>query len=261
LGEQSLNSLCDNSADYSIRSIMRAIDIVNVIAQSPKRLSLTDISLNSHLSKTTALRILSNLQRAGWVYRFEDDRYSLGFKLLAISKNVESTLTSYKAIHDVLLRVSADTHETVLFSIWDGSNAVCIDKVTGTFYVSVVQVVNEITPVHAGATGFATLMTMKESDAKKILCENTFTAYTSNTPTTIENLLHKYNEMHKNGYITTTGEKDEGIVGIAVGVYLSYEKIHGSISIVAPENRVDKQRLAFLVERLLQEKKYLDAII
>lgn len=80
---------------------------------------------------------------------------------------MESTLTSYKAIHDVLLRVSADTHETVLFSIWDGSNAVCIDKVTGTFYVSVVQVVNEITPVHAGATGFATLMTMKESDAKK----------------------------------------------------------------------------------------------
>lgn len=42
---------------------------------------------------------------------------------------------------------------------------------------------------------------------------------------------------------------------------MSYEKIHGSISIVAPENRVDKQRLAFLVERLLQEKKYLDAII
>lgn len=259
--EQPLNNLCDNSADYNIRSIMRAIAIVNVIAQSPKRLSLTDISLSSHLSKTTVLRILSNLQRAGWVYRFEDERYSLGFKLLAISKNVESALTSYKAIHDVLLRVSADTHETVLFSIWDGSDAVCVDKVTGTFYVSVVQVVNEITPINAGATGFATLMTMKEADAKEILCKNNFTAYTANTPTTIESLLCKYDEMQKNGYVVTVGEKDEGIVGIAIGVYLGYEKVHGSISIVAPENRVDKPRLASLVERLLLEKKRLDAIV
>ena len=251
----------ETDISYNIRAIGRAIDVINVIAQSSEPLKLIEISARSNLNKTTTLRILANLQQAGWVYRLEGDVYSLGFKLLAISQNVASSLCSYKAVRDAIVRVSRDTHETVLFSIWDGENAVCIDKATGTFYIGIIQQINEVTPINAGATGFATLMTMEEKDARKILQTSSFRSYTLKTPVTVESLYNKYDLMQKNKYIVTSGEKDEGIVGVATGIYLSYEKQYGSISIVAPENRVDEERLEFFIKRLLQEKQYLDSII
>ena len=105
--------LRETDISYNIRAIGRAIDVINVIAQSSEPLKLIEISAKSNLNKTTTLRILANLQQAGWVYRLEGDVYSLGFKLLAISQNVASSLSSYKAVRDAIVRVSRDTHETV----------------------------------------------------------------------------------------------------------------------------------------------------
>ena len=70
--------------DGSVRVIDRTFDILELIAEAQRPMSLTDIGRESEYSKTTVYRLLQTLYQRNYVQKTKEGEYTLGVKLLEI---------------------------------------------------------------------------------------------------------------------------------------------------------------------------------
>ncbi|ABG99925.1 transcriptional regulator, IclR family protein (plasmid) [Rhodococcus jostii RHA1] len=119
----------------AIRSVERAAALIQAIADAGKSGSrLTDLALATGLSKTTVHRLLGTLTKLGWVELDESrSAYVLGLPLVGIGMAASDRhgFTSLAAPH--LNRLAELTSDTVYLTVKTGSQAVCVDRVVGTY--------------------------------------------------------------------------------------------------------------------------------
>ncbi len=70
------------SDDKGVQSVERALDIIESAASRQEGKSLTEISADTGLHKSTAYRIINTLVRRGFLMREDDGNYKLGHKLI-----------------------------------------------------------------------------------------------------------------------------------------------------------------------------------
>jgi len=70
-------------ADYTIKSVAKAAQVIRVLGQSPRPATLTEISKTTKLPKNVVFRILNTLQDEGFAGRTEDKWY-LGHNLIVL---------------------------------------------------------------------------------------------------------------------------------------------------------------------------------
>lgn len=107
----------------------KAFDILAVVARSPRGFTLSEVSTQTQISKTTAHRTTAALERLGALQRV-GQRFILG---PAMQQRHESVRGVDAGLVDVLTPALVDlhirTHSTVLLWTLDGRDAVCMDKV------------------------------------------------------------------------------------------------------------------------------------
>lgn len=124
----------------SIRSVERAAAIVQAIADGGKAGSrLTDVAVATGLSKTTTHRLLGTLCNLGWVELDEQNAtYVLGYPLVALGLAASDRHGFLNLASPHLLRLAELTGDTVYLTVKAGAQAVCIDRVLGTFPIRAV---------------------------------------------------------------------------------------------------------------------------
>ena len=55
------------SANYQVRALERALDILDLFGLASPTLTLTEIAARANLAKSTATRLLAVLEERGWV--------------------------------------------------------------------------------------------------------------------------------------------------------------------------------------------------
>ena len=76
-----------------IRAVERALSIFEAFTPQRTSLSLMEIGTRTKLSKATAYRLVSCLDKAGYLVRLENQQYCLSLKLLGLAGIVRSTLS------------------------------------------------------------------------------------------------------------------------------------------------------------------------
>ncbi|MGW5152439.1 IclR family transcriptional regulator [Rhodococcus koreensis] len=119
----------------AIRSVERAAALIQAIADAGKAGSrLTDLAVTTGLSKTTVHRLLGTLVKLDWVELDETtSTYVLGLPLVGIGMAASDRhgFTSLAAPH--LNRIAELTGDTVYLTVKAGAQAVCVDRVVGTY--------------------------------------------------------------------------------------------------------------------------------
>ncbi|MFE5703814.1 IclR family transcriptional regulator [Rhodococcus koreensis] len=119
----------------AIRSVERAAALIQAIADAGKAGSrLTDLAVTTGLSKTTVHRLLGTLIKLDWVELDETtSTYVLGLPLVGIGMTASDRhgFTSLAAPH--LNRIAELTGDTVYLTVKAGAQAVCVDRVVGTY--------------------------------------------------------------------------------------------------------------------------------
>lgn len=79
---------------YNIRSIERALSVLDVFSRERRTLSLDEITKLTGLSKPTVFRILSTLQKHDYIFLDKNGgRYRLGSVFLALASSVLGSLS------------------------------------------------------------------------------------------------------------------------------------------------------------------------
>ena len=116
-----------------LSSVQKSCRILSTLAESG-RSRLTEIAAAASLNKVTTLRILEVLTREGFVRREEASKtYTLGDQSMVLAASARNRDDLRARARPALVRLARHSSDTVLLSIRQGAEAVCIDRETGSF--------------------------------------------------------------------------------------------------------------------------------
>jgi DNA-binding IclR family transcriptional regulator len=134
-----------------IAAVERALQVLSAFCIGP-RLSLSELSNQTGLFKSTLLRILSTLERNGFVTRLSDGQYRVGGIVYELGANYASSFDLSEIIKPALADLSRLTGETAGFYVRSGTQRQCVFRVQSSQAVRHVIDAGQIVDLDGAAT-------------------------------------------------------------------------------------------------------------
>ncbi len=207
-------------ASDSIRTADRALSILQCFSAEEPELSLVEICRKIDLAPSTTTRLLSTLERRGFLSRNADTkRYYLGPQIAHLGAICFANLDLRKVALEHMTALRDKCGENVSLYVQRGAHRVCIERVDGTFTLRRVIHIGDFLPINKGAPGKMLL-----SYAEPALQEEVLTL----TPgLSMQDLAG----IRENGYSVGHGEREEGVSSIAAPIFNAKNEMVAVLSI------------------------------
>jgi len=231
----------DHNERYTINSVLRALQVLGSFSFEKTAYTNSELSKKLGLSKATLTRLLSSIQRAGFLSRdSKTGEYRLTDRIYRIGCVYLSQLNFYTEAKTLLKGLSASTRETVHLVIFDGRNIVYIDKVESSHSISMKSRIGFSFPAYSTAGGNVLLADLDADQLKKYLLSEDLVALTPNTITDPEKLKQRLRCVQEQGYAIDNIENEADVKCIAAPVRDNTGRALAAISVSAPAYRMSK---------------------
>ena len=236
---------------------LKALRVLEVVAASPQTMTLSEVSKQANIDKSTAYRMLNTLIEAGYVIRDNASKqYRLGYKVVYLSRNLLAENEVLRLTHAILEELTAATHETAHLNVLDGSQAVLIQKVKGTQLVAVDFQVGDRSQLHCTSIGKA-LLAFQETHFIEAVIAAGLPRMASNTITDPESLRLELHRVRSQGYALDDHEFSDSMRCIAAPIFEPGGSVRMGISISGPDTRFTLEKLDELKHPLLKATRKL----
>jgi len=229
-----------------VKSVVRALNILECLAESKSGLGITELGLRLDLPKSTIHRLLNTLSHKGYVIQQnKGEGYELGFKILHLYGSLIENTDIRQVARGFMEELVREIGETAHLVIRDGNEVVYIDKVEGLTKGSAIRMASQIgkrSYMHSTAVGKVLLSDLEWADIEIILTEAGMPKFTEQTITNINMFKEHIKEVKENGWAMDDIENEEGIRCIAAPLRDYTGKIVAAISISGPSVRVTKEK-------------------
>ena len=238
---------------YRIRSVERALSILQLFAAEKGELSASEISRKLGLPQSTAFRLLVTLAASGFVEQNpENDRYRLGVGCLALGSTFLANSDLRQRSIPYLERLRDETGETVHLGILDGYDVVYLDQLPGLHPIGLMSSkVGAHAPSYCTGLGKALLAFLPEEQINAYIQKVTLVPFTPNTITNPSELLSELSRVCEQGYSFDNEEHEQGVGCIAAPVF-DHKGVVAAISIAGPAERIIAGRAGDSEGRLVQ---------
>lgn len=206
-------------AEKGAAAVDRALSIVAALGDARRALTLSETAAATRLYKSTALRLLASLIRAGFVAQDGDGRYRLGSSIYRLASAYEHSAALADEVRPALQRIVAETGESAGFFTREGNERLCIVGVDSPNPLRHHIEVGVPRPLHLGAAG--RVLTMFEKGAGEAKPRD-FTALP----------------------LVVLGTDVPDIASIAVPLFGLSGRTLGAISVSGPLSRFDRSSIA-----------------
>lgn len=233
-----------------IRAVERALSIFEAFTPQRTSLSLMEIGTRTKLSKATAYRLVSCLDKAGYLVRLENQQYCLSLKLLGLAGIVRSTLSIRDLARPIMTELVKLTGETITLNTVVGDERLCIDVFDTPAPLMTIVKQGERAPLNYGATGKILLAYLKQKRIEEIIA--------AMAPAERESVRRQLERFRQQGYAHTKSERVAGVTAISVPIHDMEKRGHYSLSVTGPSVRIDPIR-AKLIPAMLAAGERLSA--
>lgn len=246
----------------TVKTIDRAASILRCLASgAPAGCRLSDVATCSGLGKATVHRLLTALVEVGFADRCEESkRYRLGYGIYTLGGAARRFQITELA-RPALLRLAAETEDTVFLSIRDGDEALCIDRCTGAFPIRTLTLtVGDRRPLGVGAGSLALLAYQSDAEVERVLTSNEAgrAGYPGFDATALRTMVK---ESRARGYALNDGRIVGAMAAVAVPVIGPEGRVAAALSIAAIRERMTPTRIRDLVQRLTREAESLGGLL
>lgn len=134
-------------------AVDRALAIVLALGRAAEPQTLTELSRQTSLYKSTVLRLLNSLIHSRFVYLQDDGRYRLGSAFPLLFRAYERLIDLRAICTPVLNDLSKETGESAIFFTREGNRRLCLLRVDGRHNVREHLPVGTLLPLDRGAAG------------------------------------------------------------------------------------------------------------
>lgn len=223
---------------YIVGPVMKALKVLDAIAEKGHPVSLTTLASELGLPKTSAFRYLRTLTAAGFAsYDPVHDRYGVGTRFRALATADKSIQRLRSLALPFLSELNREFNETINLAVPAEQEVVYIDIVESTRALRMQARVGSRDPLHSTALGKAILAHLSPEERKVRLSE-ALAQRTVRTITQLRVIERQLREVARTGAAIEIGENEEG--SMCIGVAILDERSHplAAISLSAPERRI-----------------------
>jgi IclR family acetate operon transcriptional repressor len=210
-------------------------------------MSLTEISQQLHVSKSTVLAAARTLVDSGFLRATEPGpRYKLGTALIRYGDLAAQQSPVTDVCLSVLREASAATAMTARLAIAEDGYAVCVDRVDGPGVIRFQAPLGRREPPHATAMGKSVLAMQAHERIQQICAESQLQRYTPHTITDPEVLLSELVAVRRRGYAVDDEEELAGIFCVGAPFFDHTGRCAGALSITDIKQDLPHWKLAEL---------------
>jgi DNA-binding IclR family transcriptional regulator len=236
----------------SVQSIVRALSLLEILAESPADCSLGEISKRAQLPASTVHRLLTSLVQAGYAsHNAQTTRYGLGNTLVRLSHKAVQKHNLIQVAHPFLEQLAQDTGETANLTTRDDDCVIQLDHVDSPNILRVAYPSGERFPLHASASGKLFLAFLPLPERERLLRAKR-QSFTTGTITDKRLLVQELERIAKSGYAVDDAEREIGVRCVAAPIRNSRQEVIAAISLTGPSIRLSTARLHELATVLLK---------
>lgn len=215
----------------------RAFIVLEMLAMNGS-VSASDLVTALKVPKTTAHRLIGNLEEIGFVHRsMERSRYQAAPRLLDMAAGVVQSALRQVAVHTVLEDVMLRLQESCCLTVMRGEEMIMMDCVMPASPLKLVFERGKSFPLYCTPSGRIWLAHMDKRTLENYFTSgpwHRFTAYTVIDPV---RLAEEVQTIKALGYSVVESEYYVGVVGMSVPIYNQSGKLLACLSIAAPTAR------------------------
>lgn len=215
------------AAEGGVAAVDRAFAILAAFDVGSNSLPLAEIARRTGLYKSTILRLMSSLERAGFIRRLGDGQYAVGPEPLRLAQVYQTSFRLRDVIYPLLESLSESSGETSSFYVRENDSRVVLFRVEPKRAVRVSLHEGARFPLSAGASG-------------KIL--RAFGALSD------PNL----GAIREQFWATSFGERDPETASVSVPVFNAAYALTGALTLSGPAERFNQEKVATACGLLLE---------
>lgn len=233
----------------AVKSADRTVDVLEVLADSDRKLTLAELQRTLGVPKSSLHGLLRTLVGRGWVETDErGSAYGIGLRALRTGAAFLDRDPVVRAAVSVLARLRRQLDETVHLARLDGGDVVYLASRESQHHLRVMSRIGRRLPAHATALGKALLAHREWEEVTRLLPE-TLVPLTDLTVTDRDQLHAEWERTRLRGWAYEDGQNTPGLVCFAVAV--PGTPVVDAISCSIPAHRVTDERPATVVAALL----------
>ncbi len=227
--------------------------------KTDSELSVTALSEQLGLHKSTVSRLLSTLQQEGFVEQNpETGRYHLGFSLVTLAGIVLDRIDLPKIAQPYLNELAAQTQETVNIAVLDGSDCMNIGGVASPRPIQYIGRIGRRTPLHCTAAGRVLLAHLPPATRQTLLPEP-LPAFTNRTVVDNAVLQAALRDVQRQGYAVTHDEHQDGLSAIAAPIRDHNGQVMAAVVVSGPTYRMGAEDVAHFIEPVKETARHISA--
>jgi len=230
-----------------VQSLLRALSIVNCLAEADEGTSLTDVAQQVGLSISTAHRLLTTLEKERYVH-FDSERklWSVGVQAFVAGSAFIRSRSLVAVARPHMRALMEQSGETVNLAIEDEGQAIYLAQIECRQMMRAFATPGAHVPLHCSSVGKALLSAMSDAQVAKILHRTGMVRVTSKTLCTPMALREELARTRERGYSIDDEEHAIGLRCAAAVIYNEFGEPAGAVSVSGPLARITDERLAVL---------------
>lgn len=248
------------SSDYSVPSVSRAMKILELLAQSQRGLTLSDISRRLNLPKSSTHILIKTLERIGYLKSSKlTGKFCFGLKLVSLSnmalENLDLREQARPYLQDLMLRSGLTVHLAIL----EGAEAVIIEKVQAPGMLRLATWVGRRLDANCSGVGKALLAFSDEEVTSLHFRSRPMVRNNRNTISSPERLARELKKVRELGYAFEDEEGEIGFRCIGAPICDSANRAIASISIAGTTAQIPNERVQKLAGMVTATAKQISA--
>ncbi|RPH32531.1 IclR family transcriptional regulator [bacterium] len=231
------------ASDYTVPSLRRAIQAIDMLACSVDGLSLAEMSKRLNTPKSTLFRIMVTLQDHSVVNQDRGRKvFSLGMKLVEWGHAALERVDLKQVAHHHLELLANETRESFYLGVLDNLEVILIDRADTPEMWRIVARLGSRSPVHATATGQVLISEASPEIVDRVIERTGLKKFTEKTITNPGLLRKRLEQVRKQGFSITDAEYKPDLCAVAVPVRDHRGAVVASLMTALPSGQANKRK-------------------
>jgi DNA-binding IclR family transcriptional regulator len=238
----------NNTADSGVRSVQRAFDILSLLGEERRTLTVREVVEETGLAKTTALRLLQTLEQMGLLWATSNG-YTAGPALWRWAHLARSAWELPPETLQLMRELAARQRETVNLYVAKGIHRVCIAQQESPQSLRHVVRVGDELPLWGGASAKVLLRDAPAALLSRVAASSPY------GKGHVETLREWVTQAERDGYAISHGEREPGTSAVAMPVTSGTGTIIAALTLSGPSVRFTDDKIDGFVADLREAVK------
>ena len=217
-----------------VAAVDRAFAILAAFGEKESSVTLAELGRRTGLYKSTILRLIESIERAGYIRRLEDGSYAIGAGALHLSRLYQSSFDLDRFLLPALQELARAAGETASFFVRDRDRRICLRRVEPDRAVRIVLHEGDRLPLELGSAG-KIILAFGKTPSKALA------------------------KIRAALVAITRGERDPDAASVSVPVFAHAGRLAGALSLSGPIDRFDDAKARQCARLLLAAAATLSA--